>query len=263
MLPVNKSGIIRTGCSLLFLFLLVIPASGALTDSTDKVAGQSTVIQDSARLISPLKMHVAYVGKTQEARMEGVITYIDRISGETGTATLREIQEDYLVAALQVPVMRTVGEITAAREEMRHQSILFFDETNTQMARFNGSVDDMRLSAAGSLRTVENSFNCMQYSSWLASKTTRLLVFNQSSERRTAMLEDLSIHGLDVSYPRNLSEQIDAQHTELEQALLQDRDGVLSSLNNGLRLLNEQFRTTVEGYKANLLAQQKAAGWTP
>lgn len=257
------SGIIRTGSSLLFLFLLVFPASGALSDSTDKVAGQSTVIQDSARLVSPLKMHVAYVGKTQEARMEGVITYIDRISGGTGTAALREIQEDYLVAALQVPVMRTAEEITAARGEMRHQSILFFDETNTQLAKFNGSVDDMRSSTADSVQPVERSFNCMQYSSWLASQATRLLVFNQSSERRSAMLEDLSLHGLDVSYPRNLSAQIDAQHAELEQALLQDRDGMLSSLNNGLRVLNEQFRTTVEGYQADMLAQQKAAGWTP
>ena len=31
------------------------------------------------------------------------------------------------------------------------------------------------------------------------------MVFNQSAERRTAILEDLSLHGMDVTYPKNLS----------------------------------------------------------
>ena len=259
----NRPKILTSGLILLFLSALFVPVGGAVIQSTGQSGGQSYVIQDSAELISPLKMHIAYVGKTQQARMDGVITYIERISGGTGTAGLRQMEEDYLTAAFPVPIMRTVEEITEAREEMRRQSILFADETNVQLAVFNGSTDDMRSSAAAALYPVEESFNSLKYSSWLASQTTRFMVFNQSTERRTAILEDLSLHGQDVTYPKNLSAQIDAQQAELENALLQNRDGVLLSINSGLNLLKQQFRATVEGYRMNLQAQMKAADRTP
>ena len=128
---------------------------------------------------------------------------------------------------------------------------------------FNGSSADMQSSAEAALHPVEESFNCLKYSSWLASQTTRSMVFNQSTERRTAILEDLSLHGLDVTFPKNLSEQIDAQQAELESALLQNRDGVLVSINSGLKLRKQQFRATVEGYRMNLHAQMKATDRTP
>jgi hypothetical protein len=254
---VNRSEILRTGLILLFLSTLFVPLAGAVTLSAGQSGSQSSVIQDSAELISPLKMHIAYVGKIQQARMDGVISYIDSISGGTGTAGLRQIQEDYLTAAFPVPVMRTVEEITEARGEMRHQSILFVDETNAQLAMFNGYAD-MRSSAEASQHPVEESYNCLKYSSWLASQTTRFMVFNQSSYRRTAILDDLSLHGMDVTYPKTLSAQIDAQHAELENALLQNQDGALLSINSGLRLLKQQFRATVVVYQMDLQAQLKA-----
>jgi hypothetical protein len=248
---------------ILFAFTaLLVPVADAVITSTGQSGSQSYVIQDSAELISPLKMHIAYVGKTQQARMDGVITYIDRISDGTGTASLRQIQEDYLTAAFPVPVLHTVEEITEVREEMRRQSILFADETNAQLAVFNGSTADMRLSADAALYPVEESFTCLKYSSWLASQTTRSKVFNQSAERRTAILEDLSLHGMDVTYPKNLSAQIDAQYAELENALLQNSDDVLLPINSSLKLLNQQFRATVVGYRLNLQAQIKAADMT-
>ena len=258
----NRSEILRTGLILLFLSTLFVPLAGAVTPSVGQSGSQSSVIQDNAELISPLKMHIAYVGKTQQARMDGVITYIDRISGGTGTAGLRQIQEEYLIAAFPVPVMRTVEEITEARGEMRRQSILFVDETNAQLAMFNGSYADMRSSAEASLHPVEESYNSLKYSSWLASQTTRFMVFNQSSDRRTAILDDLSLHGMDVTYPKTLSTQIDAQHAELENALLQNQDGGLLSINRGLRLLKQQFRATVVGYQMDLQAQLKAENRT-
>ena len=254
----NRPEILRTGLVLLFLSALCVPLAGAATQSSGQSDSQSYVIQDSAELISPLKMHIAYVGKTQQARMDGVITYIDRISGGSGTSGLRQIQEDYLMAAFPVPVMRTVEEITEAREEMRRQSVLFVDETNAQLVMFNGSTADMRSSAEAALHPVEESFTCLKYSSWLASQTTRTMVFNQSSERRMAILDDLSLQGMDVTYPKTLSTQIDAQHAELENALLQNHDEALLSLNSGIRLLKQQFRTTVVGYHMDLQAQLKA-----
>jgi hypothetical protein len=259
---VNSSEILWKGLILLFLSVLFVPMAGAVTESPGQSRSQNYLNQDNAELLSPLKMHVAYVGKTQQARMDGVITYIDKISGGTGTAGLQQIQEDYLTAAFAVPVMRTVEEVTEAREEMRYQSILFVDETNVQMAMFNGSTSEMRSSAEASLHPVEVSFNSLKYSSWLASQNTRFMVFNQSSERRTAILDDLSLHGMDVTYPKTLSSQIDAQHAELENALLQNKDGRLLSINSGLRLLKQQFRTTVVGYQMDLQAQLKAADST-
>ncbi len=258
----NRSEILRTGLILLFLSVLFVPLAGAVPQSTDQPGSQRNINQDSAELISPLKMHIAYVGKTQQARMDGVITYIDRISGGTGTASLRQIQEDYLMAAFPVPVMRTVEEITEAREEMRLQSILFVDETNIQLIKFNGSTTEMKSSVDANLHPVEESFNSLKYSSWLASQTTRFMVFNESSDRRTAILDDLSLHGMDVTYPKSLSMQIDEQHAELENALLQNQDGASISINSGLRLLKQQFRITVVEYQMDLQAQLKAAGRT-
>ena len=60
------------------------------------------------------------------------------------------------MAAFPVPVMRTVEEITEARGEMRRQSILFADETNAQMAMFNGSTADMRSSAEAPCARLRN-----------------------------------------------------------------------------------------------------------
>jgi hypothetical protein len=68
---------------------------------------------------------------------------------------------------------------------------------------------------------------------------------------------------VDVTYPKTLSTQIDAQQVELENALLQNQDGASISINSGLRLLKQQFRITVVGYQMNLQAQLKAADRTP
>ena len=95
------------------------------------------------------------------------------------------------------------------------------------------------------------------YSSWLASDTTRLRLFNRSSERRTATLDMLNSQGLDVSEVQNLSDQIDAQHAELENAFLQNRDESLLSITSGLKYLNQQFRNTIEVYRINAQIQIK------
>jgi hypothetical protein len=253
---VNRLGILRVLC-FLCVISVIAPIVSALPDNTALSGSQNSIIRDNAELLSPLKMHVAYIGKMQDARMDGVIQYIDRISDGTGSAHLQQIQEDYLMAAFSIPVMRTVDEIDMAREEMRQQSILFADETNAQIVMFNGTTDEMRANANSNMHIIEGSFNSIMYSSWLASETTRLTVFNQSSERRTAVLDKLSTQGLDISEARNLSDQIDAQHSELENALLQNRDGALLSITSGLKQLNQQFRNSIEGYQTNAIIQMK------
>jgi hypothetical protein len=256
---VNRIGIFVVNLCLLCVISLFAPIAGALSDNTAQSGSQNTIIQDNAELLSSLKMHAAYIGKMQQARMDGVIQYIDSISGGTGSANLQQIREDYLMTAFCIPIMRTVDEIETAREEMRQQSILFADETNTQIMMFNGTIDEMRTKANSNMATIENSFNSIMYSSWLASETTRLTAFNQSSERRTAILETLNDQGLDISPAQNLSEKIDGQHSVLENALLHNRDGALLSITTGLKQLNQQFRNMIDSYQANARIQIKSA----
>jgi hypothetical protein len=255
----DRLGIFSVGLCLLCAMLVIAPVVSAVSDDSVISGSQNTIIQDNAELLSSLKVHAAYIGKMQQARMDGVIQYIDRISEGTGSAHLQQIQEDYLVAAFSIPVMRTVDEINIARDEMRQQSILFADETNAQMVMFNGSTDEMRANANSNMHAIEETFNCIMYSSWLASEITRLTVFNQSSERRTAILNALSAQGFDTSQARNLSDQIDTQQSELENALLQNRDEALLSITSGLKQLNQQFRNTIDGYQTNVLIQMKTA----
>ena len=136
-----------------------------------------------------------------------------------------------------------------ARDEMRQQSILFADETNDQMVMFNGTTDEMRANANSNMQTVEGTFNSIMYSSWLASETTRLTVFNQSSERRTAILDTLSAR-VSIFHKHGIF-QIRLIHDtqRLEDALLQNRDGALLSITSGLKQLNQQFRNIIEGYQ--------------
>ena len=253
----HRFGILRFCLCLLYLIPVIAPVASASPDPAALPGSQNIIIQDNAELLSSLKMHAAYIGKTQEARMDGVIQYIERISGGMCSARLYQIQEDYLIAALSIPVLRSADEINTAREEMRHQSILFADETNAKLVMFNGTTDEMRVNANASMRVIEESFNGIMYSSWLSSEATRLTLFNESYKRRTATLEMLSSNGLDVSEARNLSDQIVAQHAELEDALLQNRDGASVSITSGLKQLNQQFRNLVEGYQTDAQIQMK------
>ncbi len=255
----NRLKVLCTAFCLLCAMVIFAPIVGALPDNTVSSGSQNQVIQDNAELLSSLKTHVAYIGKLQQARMDGVIQYINQISEGTGTANLQQIQEDYLIAAFSVPVMRTVDEINAARDEMRQQSILFADETSTQMAMFIGTTDEMRATANSNMKTIEGPFNSVMYSSWLASETTRSTVFNQSSQRRSGILDKLSAQGIDTSQAQNLSEQIDVQQSEMENALLQNRDGALQPINSALKQLNQQVRNAVEEYQTNALIQVKTA----
>jgi c-di-GMP-binding flagellar brake protein YcgR len=84
------------------------------------------------------------------------------------------------------------------------------------------------------------------------------MVFNQSKERRTASLTDLSLHGMDVSYPENLSAQIDTRQAAFEDALLKNRNKDVLRINGELKILKQQFRATLEEYRVDMQARMKA-----
>jgi hypothetical protein len=239
---------------------LFTPVLASLTaDGNPVPASKDTLAQDNPELIGPLKTHVAYVGQTQDARMDGVIDYIDTISDGTGSGSLREIQEDYMAVASSIPVMQTADDITDARTKLQRQSRLFAEETKHQIVTFNGSTDAMRAKTSASMQVVEDSITNLKESLWLAKDTARLTVFNQESEQRTAVLRSLTKKGIDVSQARNISEQIDARRTDIQKALSSKSVSALKAANQGLKLLNREFRTTVEESQTNYQIEMKRA----
>jgi hypothetical protein len=245
------------------LFFLVISLLGASVSAAldrDSIpVSKDPLAKNDPEIISALKTHVAYVGQTQQARMNGVIAYIDRISGGNGTSNLYYIEEDYMATASSIPLMQTADEITEAREELRTQSRLFAEETKAQIMMFNGSTDDMRGSINTTVQSVDNSFSGMKDSLWLAKDTARITVFNQESQQRTALLNSLSRQGIDISLARNISQQIDTQRSTIQKALSDNSVSSLKTANSGLKALNRQFRGAVQVYRTDLQIQMKQA----
>jgi hypothetical protein len=199
------------------------------------------------------------VGVMQQARMNGVINYIDGISDGAGTTNLRWIQDDYIAAASSISLLYTSDEITAAREEMRAQSIRFLDETNIQMAAFNGKDADLRASTNITEADAETTFTRLPGSLWLIKGSARLAAFNTSAEKRTEIILTLARMGADITEASKLSDQIDAKRTELQEIIVRNKNGAVLSLNSGIAKLNSQFRTTVEESRENHENQLKSA----
>ncbi|MFA6225737.1 MAG: hypothetical protein WC620_06045 [Methanoregula sp.] len=244
---------------LAIFFVFITPVSSALVDTTDIPHSTGPLGKDNPEPISVLKSHIAYVGVMQEARMNGVIGYIDRISDGAGSTNLRWIQDDYLAAASSTPLLYTSDEITATREEMRAQSIRFLDETKTQMAAFNGSDADLRASTSETEADAETTFVRMPDSVWLMKGSARLAAFNTSAEERAALMLTLTGKGVDTTEIRKLSDEIDARRTDLHVGVVNHQDGAIISLNSGIARLNNQFRSTVDDAIKNHEIQLKTA----
>jgi hypothetical protein len=245
------------------IIAIAIPMAGATQAPAPGILPQSNstsyIARDNPELISALKLHVAILGQEQQARMDGVIQYVDSISGGSGSYNLRMMQDDYMSTASSIPFMNTADEIDSAREDMRVQTRLFAEETKAQLGNFNGTTDAMSGSINASMRTVEKSFSNLTGSLWLARDTARLNVFNTCSEERTQLLAGLSAQGVDISLAKNLSEQIDAQRSALTAALSSKKVGTIQDVNSGIKDLNRQFRDVVLGYRSTLKIQLDAA----
>jgi len=248
------------GMSLFFLLvtLILVTVSASLDRDTIPVS-KDPLEQNNPEIIAVLKTHIAYVGQTQQARMDGVIIYIDSISNGNGTSNLRYIKDDYMEIASSIPVMKTADEITEAREELRTQSQLFAEETKAQMVMFNGSTYEMRGAINESVQSMENSYSTLKNSLWLAKDTARITVFNKESRDRTALLSTISKQGIDISLAKNISDKIDAQRSTIQKALADNSARSLKKVNSGLKSLNNQFRGAVNTYRADQEIQMKRA----
>jgi len=240
-------GIIRIGICLLVLIALFVPVASAFGENLPQ-----PLAENSPAIISALKNHIVYVGESQEARMKGIIRYVDVISNGAGNIDLEWIQEDYLTQASSIPLMYTAREINDAREEMGKQSLNFANAAQDQVVFFNGNFNTMKDYVNDSMIALSDSFVPAKDPSWLARSGARLAVFNASSFERNTTISDLARQGIDVTKAREISDQIDAQRTNLENALAHRKNVTIQSVNSDIKFLNQQFRNAVLDYRAQL-----------
>nr|WP_320162489.1 hypothetical protein [uncultured Methanoregula sp.] len=251
---------ISLACLLLIIgSLFLATAVCALSDTIEVPVSNDTLDRDRPENIAALKTHIAYVGGSQEARMNGVIAYVNNISGSAGVEKLQEIRDDYLAAAASIPVMQTADQINALRDDMCAQSRLFADETKNQLVMFKGTPDGMRETADASMNAFDISFNSMTNPLWLSRQNARVTIFSRESQERNFTLTSLSEKGVDITQARQISAQIDAKRSDLEAALRSNQGDAITQINTGLKNLNQQFRNTVGDYRTKLEIQMNAA----
>ncbi|MFA4877421.1 MAG: hypothetical protein WC586_08405 [Methanoregula sp.] len=247
-------------CLLLIIgSLFLVTAVCAIVENIEVPASKDPLDRDRPENIAALKTHIAYVGESQDARMNGVITYVNNISGSAGVERLKQIQDDYLAAAASIPFMQTADRINALRDDMCTQTRLFAEETKMQVVTFNGTPEGMRETADASMKVFDLSFSSMTDPLWLSRENARIKVFTQESQERNFTLRSLSEKGIDITQARQISDQIDAKRADLEAALRNKQEQGMLQANTGIKNLNQQFRNTVAGYRANLEIQMKTA----
>lgn len=254
----DRQAIHRAGAIVVILALLVPFAAAEITSTTAIPVSRDINAQDSPALIATVKSHVAFVGVSQDARMDGVIRYVDTISRGTASTNLQQIQDDYLVIAASIPLMHTYDEIAKAREALKVQTQLFSEETKARMVMFSGNNTAMQESIRTSTDTADKVIARSKDSLWLANESARLTLFTQESVRRSILLANLSEQGIDTTLARNISGQIDAQRANLRDALQNQSAAALTDTNNAIKALNRQFRENVASSRAAMAIEVKS-----
>ena len=239
---------------IVILIALLAPLASAAS-----LNSQNYLAKDDPQIIASLKDHLVYLGESQQARMNGVIQYVNTISNGSGIDDLQWIQDDYLVAASSIPLMYTSDQINAARNEMQYQSVRFSDETADQLVMFNGNVDSMREVINDSMQGFDESFNDPNRTPWLTTARARLTVFNESANDRNVTLSALRAQGVDVTRAEKISEEINAEHAELINVLMHKGDLTIEQFNSKIKMLNQDFRNTIRDYRANMQIQARFA----
>jgi hypothetical protein len=246
----DRNLVFRAGAGLLLLLFLV-PFVSAAVDRATIPKSTDPDYADRPDAIATLKNHIAFVAGDQNLRMEGTIRYIDAISNGTGTVTLQQIQDDYLVIASSIPLMKTSSDITRAREDLRVQTEKFSEETKAQVVKNRGTNTGMR----ASIRAIANESVSLETNStrgalWLRNESARLVLFNKESNDRKSILSELANRSIDTTVAKNISEQIDSERSSLQGALTNKSSRALQSTNIKIKDLNRQFRENIAGIRA-------------
>ncbi len=239
--------------------IIIAPALAVVAPEVIIPQGTEPLAKDNPEMIAALKTHIAFVSQDQDARMKGIISYVDSISNGDGSTELRGIREDYLAVASSIPIMQTSDEIGEARLELQRQSVLFNEKTKAAVLSFNGNFTAMREKASSTVQAMDSSMTGLRDSLWLAKESSRLTIFNQSSNERAKIIRVLGSQGVDVSAAQELSDRIDAERIELQKALARRSVASLKESNSGLKSLNREFRATINGYRKDLTIEMKHA----
>lgn len=247
--------------SLVFVILgsiLVIPA-GAVAADRNTPGSTSTPAEDSPEIISALKSHILVMGESQEARMNGVIRYIDCISRGSATEELIWIQEDYLTAVTSIPLMQTSADITLTRQDMQANSVRFSDETANRLAQLDGNPGTMKDYINDSLQRLEALHENKSARNWLKSEDARLTIFDRSAGNCNLTLSDLAMKGIDVARAKMISETINAERPVLSEIIGKKNDISIRAENGRLKILNQQFRSAIRECRAKLAIKNQIA----
>ena len=236
-------------CLILFCLVLIPPVS-AIVEYLEVPSSSDPFDRDRPENIAALKNHIAYISGSQEARMDGVIAYIDTISRSTEIDDLRQIQADYMAAAATIPVMNTSDQITALRDEMCTLSGHFAQETQSRLLRCNGNSGEMQKRIAISINAFDLSLAGMTDPIWLSQPGARITVFGRESYERNFTLRSLKEKGFEMSGAQRVSERIDAIRLELEAAVLGNKAETVLEINTKIKSLTQQYRNTVAASRA-------------
>jgi hypothetical protein len=215
-------------------------------------------VKDDPLQLTLLKSHTAYVGEAQQARMDGVIRYIDTISNGTGSVGLRMIEQNYMATVSSVPLMFTNSEIEVARITLKDLSRKFSDETIAKMNTFKGRPEGLKTSIDRSVSAFDDSLTAVPDRLWLAQESARVIVFNSSSLERQILLARLGAGGEDTTQAQQISTDIDAKFPDLQAAIAGGKKGAIQEVNRAIWGLSQQFRSVVEDYQKNLKIQAAA-----
>jgi hypothetical protein len=236
-------------CFALIVMMLVSPAV-AIVENREIPASSDPLERDSPENIAALKHHIAYIGESQEARMDGIISYISRIGGNDEAGRLREIRNDYMAAAASIPLMKTADRINDLRDDMCVQSGLFAEETQARMLISGGTQEGMREQVNIALKTFDLSLKNGTEPLWLAGERARLIVFDRESRERNFSIRNLKDQGIDTTIAEEISGRIDAKRTEMEAAVMTGGEEKIPVINTEIKSLNRQFRNTIAEYAA-------------
>jgi hypothetical protein len=242
--------------AVLLVSVFVLPAD-AYTANNGQIS-QGKLSEDSPEIIQALRTHTIALAESQEARMNGVIRYIDCLNGGS-VMELGWIREDYLTAASSIPLMETSPEINAARQDMQVKSVLFSDETANQIVRSGGNPDAMKAFINDSMLALDESSTKTDATHWLRLSDARLVVFDRSAGNRNATLAALSEQGVDITKAHGISNQINEERKELRLVLGNRGDETIKSENSRIKMLNLQFRSAIRECRARLAIQNQIA----
>ena len=189
-------------------------------------------------------------GQKGRRRWTGRSADIGTISNGDGTSQLSSIESQFSGTAMSVQLMTTGDQIRDAETQLRADCKDFMTTAKSSIREYNGtakafaaSVNASVMAQSGTLQTLENTW-------WTDRQTARMDEFAANDQRRTGVLANLTAKGVDVSQAQAIENQIQQEGTALNAALTSRDESAIKAANRDLATLNQQFVSTVKGYRA-------------